>query len=268
MAKLSDLLEADNNIVQEYLLNIITKIFLNLIIFKKLNNEIKNIIILKIDSIIKIITFKNNNNINNIIYQLLINLYNIIIFCELSTDILNNDNQTQIDIIFKIIQKIYIIFKEDKFFVLENKSTYYQKINEINEDIINLSLEYNDNLNSHNIHQFIEQNINILSDNFLENNLIKKQIEKLSDFIKQININNNNKKRDNSSFDFMGNNNDNINLNNLNNLNIENENKKIHNKKCSFCFYLNIYFRIYFNFIYEDIKNNKYIIFYKFIFKF
>ena len=259
MTKLSDLLEADNNIVQEYLLNIITKIFLNLIIFKKLNNEIKNIIILKIDSIIKIITFKNNNNINNIIYQLLINLYNIIIFCELSTDIINNDNQTQIDIIFKIIQKIYIIFKEDKFFVLENKSTYYQKINEINEDIINLSSEYNDNLNSHNIHQFIEQNINILSDNFLENNLIKKQIEKLSYFIKQININdNNNKKRDNSSFDFMGNNNDNINLNNLNNLNIENENKKAFNKKCSFCYYLNIYFKIYFNFIYDDIKYDKY----------
>ena len=253
MTKLSDILDTENNSYQEYLLNIITNIFFDLTIFKKLENEIKNFIILKLYSSLNIISSKNNNNINRILYELLINLYNIILFHELSTEAINKENnKNQLDIIIECIKKIYNIFEgEYKFLVLENNDTYCQKITEHNENIINLYNELESNLQTHNVHQFVEENKNILSDNFLENNIIQNQISKLYRLI--INLNNDFENQRYNSTALIRTDNINLNLN----ANLDNNGNKI-NQKCSFCLYLNIYFNIFFNFIYDSIKYDKY----------
>ena len=267
MTKMSDILDLQNNSSQIYLLNIITKIFLNLVIFKKLNNEIKNIILFKLYSMLNNITSKNNNNIYNILYELFVSFYNIIIFTELSTDIIDNEKKrTQMDIILQCVQKIYNIFETDyKILSTEENVTYLKKIKELNEGMINLSNEFQVNMQTHNVHQFIEQNIDILSDTFLENDLIKEQIKKFSEFLIQFDKNDDNNNDNN-------NNNDNDNIINISfevirksninfNLNISNEkNNKNNNilKKCSYCLYLNNYFKIYFDFYFDDIKYDKY----------
>ena len=257
MTKMSELLELQNNSHQEYLLNIITKIFFHLIIFKKLNDEIQNLIIIKLYSIINTITSKNNNNINYILYELLINIYNIILFYELSDDAIETENnKTKLDILLQCIEKIYNIYKSDyKYLLLENNNTFYDKIIEQNEDIIILSSEYDSNLQSHHVNQFIQQNKSILSDNFLSNNLIKNQIEKLSSCLKKLNKNEE-ERGDRFSLELTRTTNINFNLNQ----NIEKNNDSIDKivKKCSFCIYLNNYFKIYFTFIYDNIKFDKY----------
>ena len=255
MTKMSDILELQNNNFQEYLLKIISRIFLQLIIFKNLKIEIQNLIILKLYSLLNTIISKNNNNLNYILYELLMNIYNIILFHELSNDCIEKDNnKTQLDILLHCIQKILNIYEtEYKFLFLENNNNlYYKNIIEFNEDIINLNSEFESNIISHKVHDFVEQNKILLTDNFLENKLIKKQIEKLSKCINHNSIGNKGNER--FSLDLARTSNINFNLNSPNENNIEN----INDKKCSFCLYLNIYFTIYFNYIYDDIKFDKY----------
>ena len=251
--KLSDILDLENISYQEYIINIITKIFFDLNIFKKLKNEIKNYLILKLYLILNIISFKNNNNIDRILYELLINLYNIILFHDLSNEaIYKENNKNQLDIILECIQKIYKIYGEDnKFLILENNNIYYQKIIDNNECIIQIFKELQSNIQIHNVHQFIEQNKDLLKDNFLENNIIKNQIEKLSQLI--ISLNNNMENKRHNSVELIRNNNINFNLN----LHFDNNRDRL-TKVCSFCRYLNIYFNINFEYIYNDIKYDKY----------
>ena len=254
MTKMSDILELHNNF-QEYLLKIISRIFLQLIIFKNLKNEIQNIILIKLYSILNTIISKNNDNLNYVLYELLMNIYNIILFHELSNDIIEKDNnKTQLDILLYCIQKILNIYEtEYKYLFLENKNNfYYQKIMEFNEYIISLNSELESNIISHKVHDFVQQNKSILTNNFLENKLIKKQIEKLSKCINHLN-NNGNKSNERFSLDLARASNINFNLNSLNEKHIEKS-----DKKCSFCLYLNIYFKIYFNYIYDDIEFDKY----------
>ena len=250
ITNISDILQLDNNSSEEYSLNIITKIFLNLIIFKKLKKEIQNLILLKLLSIINNITSKNNINVDKILYLLLINIYNIIIFCQLSTDNIDEqNNKTQIDIILQCIKTIYKIFETNyKYLILEN-STYFQKITELNENIKELYSKLKDNIQTHNVSQFFNQNIKDLY-NFIENNIIQNQIKKLSEFIIKFQKEDDDKK--NESYEFIGNA-SNININNL----IINDNEIVKNK-CIFCLFLNAYFKIHFNFIYDSLKYNKY----------
>jgi hypothetical protein len=183
------------------------------------------------------------------------NIYNIILFHELSNDCIEKDNnKTQLDILLHCIQKILNIYEtEYKFLFLENNNNlYYKNIIEFNEDIINLNSEFESNIISHKVHDFVEQNKILLTDNFLENKLIKKQIEKLTKCINHNSIGNKGNER--FSLDLARTSNINFNLNSPNENNIEN----INDKKCSFCLYLNIYFTIYFNYIYDDIKFDKY----------
>jgi hypothetical protein len=102
------------------------------------------------------LTSKNNINVDRILYILLINLYNIIIFYQLSIDNIENQNniKTQMDLIFQCIQIIYIIFEKNyKYFILEN-STYFQRITELNDNIKELDSKLAENIQSHNISQF------------------------------------------------------------------------------------------------------------------
>ena len=252
ITNISDILQLENNSSEEYSLNIITKIFLDLMIFKKLKKEIQNSILLKLLSMINNITSKNNINVDRILYILLINLYNIIIFYQLSIENIENQNKTQItqmDLILQCIQIIYIIFETNyKYLILEN-STYFQRITELNENIKELDSKLKDNIQSHNVSHFFKENIKVLSNNFIENNLIQNQIKKLSEFIIKLKKDDSNKKE---SYEFIGNSSD-ININNL----IKNGNK-IEKKNCIFCLYLNCYFKINFNFIYDSIKYDKY----------
>ena len=248
--KISDILELQNNSYQEYLLNIITKILLDLIIFKQLNNDIQNLIIMKIYSILNTITSKNNKNINYILYELLLNIYNIFLFYELSDDVIDAETgKTKLDVLLQCIEKIYKIYQSDY-------DIFFDKIIEYNEDIIVLSSEYESNIQSHNVNQFIQQYKNILSDNFLGNNLIKRQIEQLSLCIKKQNINDTQQRKESFSVELTRTTNLNFNLNQ----DIENNNNNIGKilTKCSFCQYLNNYFKIYFSFIYDNIKFDKY----------
>ena len=252
ITNISDILQLENNSSEEYSLNIIIKIFLDLMIFKKLKKEIQNSILLKLLSMINNITSKNNINVDRILYILLINLYNIIIFYQLSIENIENQNKTQItqmDLILQCIQIIYIIFETNyKYLILEN-STYFQRITELNENIKELDSKLKDNIQSHNVSHFFKENIKVLSNNFIENNLIQNQIKKLSEFIIKLKKDDSNKKE---SYEFIGNSSD-ININNL----IKNGNK-IEKKNCIFCLYLNCYFKINFNFIYDSIKYDKY----------
>ena len=109
ITNISDILQLENNSSEEYSLNIITKIFLDLMIFKKLKKEIQNSILLKLLSMINNITSKNNINVDRILYILLINLYNIIIFYQLSIENIENQNKTQITQMDLILQCIQII---------------------------------------------------------------------------------------------------------------------------------------------------------------
>ena len=249
VTKMSDILELQNNNYQEYLLNIITKIFLDLVIFKQLNDNIQNLIIIKIYSILNTITTKNRKSFNYIVFELLLNIYNIILFYELSNDIIDLDNKkTKLDIFFQCIEIIHNIFQSD--------NAFYQEIIEYNEDIIVLSSEYESNLQSHNVNQFIQQNKAILSDNFLANNIIKKQIEQLSLFLKRQNINDEKHAKESFILELTRASNINFNLNQ----DIETNNNNIGKilTKCSFCLYLNNYFKIHFSFIYDNIKFDKY----------
>ena len=143
--------------------------------------------ILKIYSILNTIT-SINNNINQLLYELLTNLYYILLFHELSKDIIDKEiNKTQIDIILLIIQKIFDISEDNIKNNPQQNKYYYDKIIEFNEDIINLDYEFESNIQSHNVHQFIEDNKNVLSNTFLNNKLIKQQITKLSELVKQFN---------------------------------------------------------------------------------
>ena len=253
ITKMTDILEFDNTNIQEYLLNIITKILLDLIIFKQLNIEIQNIIILKLYSTLNIISPNNNNgnSLYDLLFELLIKIYSIILFYQLSNNIINNQNdKTQIDIMLQCVQKILKIFESKyKSSYLENNN--YQQIIEHNENISILLSELESNLKSHNVQQFLEENKNILSDNFLNNNLIKNQIEKLSNCLKK--KSHVSKDSENFNLEFTRTTNINFNLNSINENNME-----INEKKCSFCSYLNFFFKIYFSFIYDNIKFDKY----------
>jgi hypothetical protein len=260
-------LELQNNISQVYLLNIITKIFLNLVIFKQLKNEIKNVILLKLFSMINNVNSKNNNNLYNILYELIVNLYNIILFCELSDDNIEIDKEnkrTQMDIILQLIQIIHKKFQiEYNNSSSEDKKLFSKKIKELNERISTLSFEFESFIKSHKVHQFAEQNKNILSDKFFNNDTIKAQIKKFAEFLqKSIDIygkNNTSDAFDVLNIEFIRQ--SNFNYKNFSRFNSSENNNYNYNyndvKKCSYCSYLNDYFKINFDFIYEDLKYEK-----------
>ena len=120
-------LDTTKNFSEENLLYFITKIFLNINIFKNINNEIRKILLLKILEIAdkKLINFELDNI--KLFYEFLMSIYNIILFCEISTEYIDEENnKTQLDILLKLILKINSIFKDDyDYLILENNITYY-----------------------------------------------------------------------------------------------------------------------------------------------
>ena len=214
----------NNNNNQVFSLFIITEIFLDLLIFQKLDFEIQNIILIKLLQLLS--SNINYQNYFSILYKLLKQIYNIILYCELSLETINynldedNNNPTQIDLFIKLINSIIFTFENNK-----NKK-YLDKITELNSFINNFYLNFNDNNQVHNINNFINENKSLIECHFLGNDSIYKRIKKVISNIffktKEDLINNNSK------------------------------------NKCSFCLYLNNYFKIKYENIYCNIKFDKY----------
>ena len=110
-------------------------------------------------------------------------IYNIILYYELSeeqiNDSLDKDNKSlnQTNIIEKCINSIIKIFKSNK-----NKE-YLEKISNLNYNIINFYFHFNENRKNHNIKNFIEENKSYIRFNFLNNESICIQLQKIISLI-------------------------------------------------------------------------------------
>ena len=245
----NDLLsEEKNSISEEKVVNsqhilsvIMTEIFLDLIIFQKLNSNTQNIILINLLQILYNNKIKNQDNSDNrydILYKILKQLYNIILYYELSMEQiqynLNEENEelTQIDIIIKCIN---ILMNE---FISNQNKIYLNKISDLNNNIIKFYINLNENKQTHNINNFIEEHKSYINYNFINNDIIPIQLQKVISLISKYEI----KKESNDSFIEID----------LNSEIFSNE-----NNSCYFCSYIKNYFKIKFDNIYNDIKFDK-----------
>ena len=236
----SSVLEEEISYSQQILLVILSEIFLDILIFQKLNIYSQNIILIKLSQLL----FNNNNlkyesNLNKILYTLLEKLYNITLYYELSSKQINysldeeNNNPLQIDFIEKCINSLFNIIQTNKNKELE------EKIDELNYYIYNLYLNFDENKQNHNIKNFIEEYKTYFDYNFLNNDCINNQLQKLMNLISKYEMNKTGSK--NNSFEIVY-------KKDLNN----NE-----NKICYFCLYINNYFYIKLENVYNNIKFDK-----------
>ena len=236
----SSVLEEEIRFNQQILLVILSEIFLDLLIFQKLNFNSQNIVLIKLSQLLfNNIIFNHESNLNNFLYILLEKLYNITLYYELSSKQINysldeeNNTPLQIDIIGKCINTLLNIF-------LTNKNKEFEdKINDLHYNIYNLYLNFNENKQSHNIKNFFEENKNYFEYNFLNNDSINNQLQKIMNLISKYDMDRTGSK--NNSFEI-------IYKKDLNN----NE-----NKVCYFCLYIKNYFYIKFENVYNNIKFDK-----------
>ena len=214
----------------------ITEIFLDLFIFQKLKVSIQNQVLIKIMEILF-----NNNNLgcndeeNKILFKLLMKIYNIILYYGLSSEQINynlneeNSNSTPIELFIKCLNLILNIFQKNE------NNEYLDKVKDFNYDIINFNLNYNENFQTYKIKNFIDENISFIENNFISNDLIYNQMQKIISSIAKF-----------QTDEIKENNNE------QNNDNIDSENKGYY-----FYFYLNNYFKIKFENIFDNIKYDK-----------
>ena len=266
-------------------------IFTDLIIFTSLNKDSQNIILSNLLSIldekkdeeekneIKIIQkfssdiILKKEELNPLLFEnLLIKLFDLILYYPLSID--ENKENIEKQEIDKVLQLIKIILEKIK------NSQKMKIINQIRIKIHNLF----DKKEEHKIESFFEENkLFIKKENSIINNeIIKKQIESLNTILFEFVGNQNDEildknliqSNDENKISDINNNNDNIkNLDDeLNNYEILELNHILEEKikdenKCSFCQYLNDYFKIHIDDFFAEIeyeKNKKY--FYRYIF--
>ena len=207
---------------QQFLLVIISEFFLDLLIFQKLNFVTQNIVLIKLKQVF--LYFQYNN---------------IILYYELSeeqiNDSLDKDNKSlkQTNIIEKCINSIIKIFKSNK-----NKE-YLEKISNLNYNIINFYFHFNENRKNHNIKNFIEENKSYIRFNFLNNESICIQLQKIISLISKF-VTNTIEDLTNESIDEEK--------------ELESENNNDENTICYFCLYIKNYFKLEFNNIYNNIK--------------
>ena len=223
---------------QQLLFFLITEIFLDLFFFENITNNVQNIILIKILQILN--NIKNQNYSCDILYKILRQIYHIILYYELSLEQINydldeeNNTPSQIDIIIKCINIINNEFKAN-----QNK-TYVNKIADLNNNIINFYITFNENKQTHNIKNLIEENQSYFNLNFLNNDLIYIQLQKVISLISKYELE---KERENSK--------------NFVILDTKDDLFGDGNKNCYFCSYINNYFKTKLENIYNDIKFDK-----------
>ena len=227
----------NNNNNQEFLLVIISEILLDLLIFQKLDFKIQNIILIKLIQLL--FTSLNYQNYYNILYILLKQIYNIILYYELSLEKINynldeeNNNPTQVDIFIKLVNSLMIIFETNK------DQDYIDKIANLNININNFYINFTENNQKHCVGNFIKDNKNLIENNFLGNDTIYNQLQKI---ITKCKIN----EFENKENSFI----------NKEDLYLNNNNFK---NKCIFCLYIHNYFKIKYENIYSNIKFDKFL---------
>ena len=245
----SSILEEENKNI-EFVLVFASEIFLDLFIFQKLNNKAQNKILTELVQILNGKSLPDKKYINKNIYNVLKQIYKISLFSELSTNQIDFklddiSDPTQIDIIIKCIKSIFCIF------VNNNNKQFIDKIIEINHDINNMHCKFNENILTHNVKNFNEENKDLIESKILfKNDLIFKQMEVLTDLyskskIKSFEVEN---KPEEENFEI------NKSLISIISSTSSNSNE---NKICWFCKYLNIYFKNKFDSIYNQMKFDK-----------
>ena len=239
----------EENKNMEFVLVFVSEIFLDLFIFQKLNNKAQNKALTELFNILNEKKLPNKEYINKNIYKILKQIYKISLFSELSTNQIDfklddNSSPTQIDIITKCIKSIFLIFENNK-----NKE-FIDKIIEVNHDINNMHCKFNENIASHNVICFKEENKDLFDSKILNNESIYKQMEVLTSLYSKSKIKNfekeNKSEEENSEI--------NKSLISIISNTSSNSNE---NKGCWFCKYLNIYFKNKFDRIYNQIKFDK-----------
>ena len=247
--KLSILEEEEEKYNKKILLLFIIEIFLDLLFFSKLNVNNQNFLLIKIIQLLCNNIYLNDQEyINNILFKILTQIYNIILYHELSLEKINinlddnNNNPTQIDLIIKIIDTIFFLIKEN------NNKKYINKILNLNLNIINFYSDFIENSQNHNVKNFNEENKSYISYSFLDSNIIYNQLQKIITSISKLQMK-----------EIDKNNNDNMNIDIINKENKDNDNDNNNNEKkiCYFCLYINGYLKIKFDNIYNNIKFDK-----------
>ena len=245
----SSILEEENKNI-EFVLVFVSEIFLDLFIFQKINNKAQNKILTELVQILNGKSLLNKEYINKNLYKILKQIYKISLFSELSINQIDFklddiNNPTQIDIIIKCIKSIFYIFENNK-----NKE-FIDKIIEINHDINNMHCKFNENILSHNVKNFNEENKDLIESKILfKTDLIFKQMEVLTELyskskIKNFYIEN---KAEEESLEISK---------SLISIISNTSNNSNENKICWFCKYLNIYFKNKFDSIYSHMKFDK-----------
>jgi len=245
----SSILEEENKNI-EFVLVFASEIFLDLFIFQKLNNKAQNNILTELFQILNDKSLPDKEYINKNLYKILKQIYKISIFSELSTNQIDFklddiNNPTQIDIILKCIKSLFNTFENNK-----NKE-FIDKIIEINHDINNMHCKFKENILSHNVKNFNEENKDLIESKILfKNDLIFKQMEELVDLYSKSKIKNfdieNKSEEENSEINKS-----------LISIISNTSNNSNENKLCWFCKYLNIYFKNKFDSIYNQMKFDK-----------
>ena len=214
------------------LIEILIEIFLNPIIFGKLNFPIQNTILLYINDLLKKTGYiKNDKKHNEYLLKLIKSLTKIVLFNKIRLD-KDIDDNTQIDYIVDSINLIIIksLPSDDKSYE-EKLKNFFRKIN-------NICINFSKDINNHITDEFHEKYNYIFSstkndDDYFDDNLdgvIEKFCNNIEIFYSLI-------KKNKIIESFLKDNNE--------------------SKECNFCKYLKLIFYIKFKFVYGEMKFDK-----------
>ena len=233
---------------EEVALIILANVYSNNIIFENLKYDIQNIILNKINDIVKNSIYTSDEKINKVLYQLIRNLCKILLFVKLELE--NNEGMSQIELLLNCIYEIIKKFTN-------NKTDYWDRIKNILYNIMKIGSEFSKNMLNH--QNIINENEN--KDKFFNDKNFISQLEKmsssLSDFLCGFHSNNSKnfslkKQRTLSEIDLMDIKED-----------IEKESEDLieyeshEDIQCFFCYYLKYKFQIDIDFFYKNIKYTK-----------
>ena len=229
--------ENKNKNNEVFLLVFMTEIFLDLLLFKKLNFNNQNYILIILLQLLMNINFRKLDNMNNILFKLLKQIYNIVLYYQLSSEEINYNigeekNPTQIYVITKCVDAIFYLFE------ISNNKEYIKKIIDINLYVINFYSNYLLNITDFAIKSFEEKYKSYITYSFLANDNIHLQIEKLVNSISRFKQNKVNKEENNET----------------NKLELNDSNKE---NNGYFYSYVCDYFKLNFDNIYNNIKYDK-----------
>ena len=214
---------------KKILLEILIQIFLNPIIFGKLNFSIQNTILLFLNDLLKKTGYKKNEEQKktNYLFKLIKSLILIVLFQKIKLD-KDIDGNTQMDYITDCINLILL-----KLSAYDEK-TFPKKFSDFFKKIYNICENFSKEINNHITNEIYKKNDYIFTyhknyDDFEDN--FEEKIEKLCNNIQIF-------------YDLI--------KKNKTILSIFKENNEF--KECSFCYYLKLIFHAKFHFIYDELK--------------